>query len=317
VNKVGGPSVKPYQPDGLWNEIGGGGAYVQDHGDNLYRRSLYTFWRRTIPPPSMANFDASARESHMVRPVLTNTPLQALDLMNDVAYVEAARALAQRVMKEGGTTPSERIAYAFRLATARVPTAGEAAILSNAFKQNLDQYKAKPDASVEICELWGISARHKIRRQRAGRVYQCDEPDPQPERNGGEGVVMEINRRHFLRQTGISIGAAALAELLHMDLLAQSPEASVNAGTLGGLAGLPHFAPKAKRVIYLFQVGAPSQLDLFDYKPELAKRHGTDLPDSIRNGQRLTAMTAGADELSHRRVDFQICAARAIGCMAQ
>jgi hypothetical protein len=75
--------------------------------------------------------------------------LQALDLMNDVAYVEAARALAQRVMKEGGTTPSERIAYAFRLATARVPTAGEAAILSNAFKQNLDQYKAKPDAALK------------------------------------------------------------------------------------------------------------------------------------------------------------------------
>jgi len=149
VNKVGGPSVKPYQPEGLWNEIGGGGAYVQDHGANLYRRSLYTFWRRTIPPPSMANFDASARESHMVRPVLTNTPLQALDLMNDVAYVEAARVFAQRVMKEGGTTLAERIAFAFRVATARAPTAAEAAILLNAFKRNLDQFKTKPDAALK------------------------------------------------------------------------------------------------------------------------------------------------------------------------
>src|SRR5262249_22567248 len=93
MERVGGPSVKPYQPDGLWSEVGtGGNVYVQDHGENLYRRSLYTFWKRTIPPPSMANFDASTRESHVVRVNATNTPLQALDLMNDVTYLEAARA---------------------------------------------------------------------------------------------------------------------------------------------------------------------------------------------------------------------------------
>ena len=149
VNKIGGPSVKPYQPEGLWNEIGGGGAYVQDHGDKLYRRSLYTFWRRTIPPPSMANFDASAREYHIVRPVITNTPLQALDLMNDVAYVEAARVFAQRIMKEGGNTPSDRIAYAFRVATARFPKPAESAILLDAFRQNLGQFKSKPDAALK------------------------------------------------------------------------------------------------------------------------------------------------------------------------
>ena len=83
----------------------------------------------------MANFDASARESHMVKPVVTNTPLQALDLMNDVAYLEAARVFAQRVMKEGGATPPERIAYAFRMATARQPKAAERAILLDAFGQ--------------------------------------------------------------------------------------------------------------------------------------------------------------------------------------
>jgi hypothetical protein len=149
VNKIGGRSVKPYQPEGLWNEIGGGGAYVQDHGDDLYRRSLYTFWRRTIPPPSMANFDASARESHMVRPVLTNTPLQALDLMNDVTFVEAARVFAQRVMKEGGTSPSDRIAYAFRAATMRRPKAAEAAVLEDAFVRNLELFKANAEAAVK------------------------------------------------------------------------------------------------------------------------------------------------------------------------
>jgi hypothetical protein len=146
VERTGGPSVKPYQPEGLWNEIGG---YVQDHGDSLYRRSLYTFWRRTIPPPSMANFDASARESHMVRPVLTNTPLQALDLMNDVTFVEAARVFAQRVMKEGGASPTERIAYAFRAATARLPKAAESAVLEDAFLENLELFKSKPDAALK------------------------------------------------------------------------------------------------------------------------------------------------------------------------
>jgi hypothetical protein len=110
---------------------------------------LYTFWRREIPPPSMANFDASARENHMVRPVVTNTPLQALDLMNDVAYVEAARVFAQRVIKEGGKTPSERLAYAFRVATARHPKPAEAAILLNAFRQNEDRFTSKPDAALK------------------------------------------------------------------------------------------------------------------------------------------------------------------------
>jgi hypothetical protein len=149
VNKIGGPSVKPYQPDGLWSEIGNGGAYLQDHGDNLYRRSLYTFWRRSVPPPSMANFDASARESHMVRPVVTNTPLQALDLMNDVAYVEAARVFAERVMKEGGATPRERIAYAFRAATARRPKETEIEILLDGFAQNLESFKSRTDAALK------------------------------------------------------------------------------------------------------------------------------------------------------------------------
>jgi Protein of unknown function (DUF1553)/Protein of unknown function (DUF1549)/Concanavalin A-like lectin/glucanases superfamily/Planctomycete cytochrome C len=149
-NKVGGPSVKPYQPEGLWQETSQERAtYVQDHGENLYRRSLYTFWRRTIPPPTMANFDASARESHVVKPVVTNTPLQALDLMNDVVYIEAARMFAQRVMKEGGRTPPERIAYAFRLATARLPKPAESTVLLDAFSQDFESFKAKPDSALK------------------------------------------------------------------------------------------------------------------------------------------------------------------------
>jgi hypothetical protein len=90
AEKLGGPSVKPYQPKGLWRELTEM-DYVQDHGKDLYRRSLYTFWKRTIAPPSMITFDAAGREACIVRKVRTNTPLQALTLLNDVTYVEAAR----------------------------------------------------------------------------------------------------------------------------------------------------------------------------------------------------------------------------------
>ncbi len=125
VEQLGGPSVKPYQPAGLWKELSGQ-DYVQDKGDKLYRRSLYTFWKRSSPPPSLMNFDAAGREACVVRETRTNTPLQALDLMNDVTYLEASRKLAERVMKERRTSAEERIALAFRLATARPPTPREA-----------------------------------------------------------------------------------------------------------------------------------------------------------------------------------------------
>ena len=97
VERIGGPSVKPYQPPGLWNELADT-EYVQDHGSNLYRRSIYTFWKRTVPPPAMVAFDAPGRETCVVRESRTNTPLQALDVLNDVTYVEAARAFAERTM---------------------------------------------------------------------------------------------------------------------------------------------------------------------------------------------------------------------------
>ena len=155
VNKIGGPSVKPYQPPGLWAEVGEGDAddrsnrYIQDHGDNLYRRSMYTFWKRSVPPPGMANFDAAIREAHEVRIVSTNTPLQALDLMNDVTYVDAARVFAERVMREGGKTPRDRVTWAFRAATARQPDLLERGVLLDAFENALTNFTKKPEDAVK------------------------------------------------------------------------------------------------------------------------------------------------------------------------
>ncbi len=146
VEQIGGPSVKPYQPAGLWKELSGQ-DYVQDKGDKLYRRSLYTYWKRSSPPPSQMNFDAAGREACVVRETRTNTPLQALDLMNDVTYLEASRKLAERVMKERRGSPEERIDLAFRIATARQPTSREAGLLQEALSSYLDDYKRDPEAA--------------------------------------------------------------------------------------------------------------------------------------------------------------------------
>jgi hypothetical protein len=148
VENTGGPSVKPYQPPGLWEELSGGEGYHQDHGAALYRRSLYTFWKRASPPPMMASFDSAGREACSVRANRTNTPLQALDLMNDITFVEASRMLAQRMMKQGDS--SSAIDLGFRLATARFPTEHERSILLQSFRYNLDRYQTHPQAALDL-----------------------------------------------------------------------------------------------------------------------------------------------------------------------
>jgi hypothetical protein len=149
VERLGGPSVKPYQPGDLWRELASV-EYVQDHGEKLYRRSLYTFWKRTVAPPTMIAFDAAGRETCTVRETRTNTPLQALALLNEVTFVEAARMLAQRAMHEGGETPESRITLAFRLALARPPRPAELEILLKGLETHLARYRAEPQAATEL-----------------------------------------------------------------------------------------------------------------------------------------------------------------------
>ena len=147
-SKMGGPSVKPYQPEGIWDVVGlpGGDTrnYVQDKGESLYRRTLYTFWKRMAPPPNMETFNAPARELTCVRRERTNTPLQALVTMNDVQFVEAARVLAQRVLGVGGDLPKMSDAIA-RAILCRPLTAEEGAIVQASFNDLLTYYKNHPD----------------------------------------------------------------------------------------------------------------------------------------------------------------------------
>ena len=160
VEKIGGPSVKPYQPEGLWADMveGGYGDYVESDGDDLYRRSLYTFWKRTLGPPTMMTFDASTRETCIVRTDRTNTPLQALNLMNDTTYIEAARRLAEHMMSNGGTTPEERLVFGYQTSTARRPRPEARTVLVAGFERHMEHYRANRSAALELVSV-GQSSR--------------------------------------------------------------------------------------------------------------------------------------------------------------
>ena len=147
AEKLGGPSVKPYQPAGLWQELGGGSGYKQDQGEGLYRRSLYTYWKRTVAPPYMTNFDSPNREQCTVFENRTNSPLQALDLMNDVTFLEAARKLAERMMTEGGSSPAERVGYGYRLVLARAVEPKQRQVLLNALDSFAISFRANAGAA--------------------------------------------------------------------------------------------------------------------------------------------------------------------------
>ncbi len=150
---IGGPSVRPYMPKGVWDETSVYGDlrnYQADTNGGLYRRSLYTIWKRTAAPPTMLIFDSAAREICTVKRSSTNTPLQALALLNEVTFVEAARVLAQRMMMEGGSDPAQRIAWAFRQATQRDASDEEKSLLQKSFQQSLATYRAAPAEATKL-----------------------------------------------------------------------------------------------------------------------------------------------------------------------
>ena len=149
VRKIGGPSVKPYQPPGLWIEMQNR-PYEQDKGDKLYRRSLYTYIKRSVPPPNMVALDAPNREICMLRRQRTSTPLMALVMLNDPTFVEASRVLAQRILLEAGPQPEDCIRLGFELALSRPPNAGELAELRSLYERQLAVYQADGEAAEKL-----------------------------------------------------------------------------------------------------------------------------------------------------------------------
>jgi hypothetical protein len=160
VNRIGGPSVKPPQPADLWYAVGYSGSntvkFVADEGaDKIYRRSLYTFWKRTAPPPQMSILDAPSREACIARRERTNTPTQALLLMNEPQYVEAARHFAERILREGPAAPRARAAWAFEQATMRPPAANELDEIIAALYDFTAAYRADTDAAGKLLAVTG------------------------------------------------------------------------------------------------------------------------------------------------------------------
>jgi hypothetical protein len=163
--EIGGKSVSPYQPPGLWEEVAYGAQfsaqrYVQSKGKDLYRRGMYSFWKRTLPPAGLAIFDAPDREKCVARRAVTNTPLQALALMNDVTYLEAARKLAERTLKEGGAEEQKRLRYLFRVATSRYPDANELKLLAGSVKEMKARYEANPNAAAKLVQVGESKVEH-------------------------------------------------------------------------------------------------------------------------------------------------------------
>jgi len=155
VEDLGGPSVKPYQPAGLWEEIssdltGSFTNYVQDEGAGLYRRGLYTYWKRTVSPPMMTVLDSPTRDICRVATTRTNTPLQALNMMNDVTYLEAARVLAERMIAEGGSQPESRIAFGFQATLAREPSAEELSVLVHGYQQRREFFATHAEEAAQL-----------------------------------------------------------------------------------------------------------------------------------------------------------------------
>jgi len=161
--KIGGPSVKPYQPPGLWEETSAGGSrgiltkYIQDEGDDLYRRSMYTFWKRTLPPPSMAIFDAPNRDLSEVERQKTNTPLQALALQNDVQVLEAARVLAQKTLHEN-PDGQHLVADVFQRILVRKPMDEELKVLDSYYHEMIETYTNDLENAEKLLALGAFEA---------------------------------------------------------------------------------------------------------------------------------------------------------------
>jgi len=161
-DKVGGPSVFPPQPDGIWQNPYSNDKWIPSTGEDRYRRGLYTFIRRTAPYPAFTTFDATSREACTVRRVRTNTPLQALTTLNDAAFFEAARALARRMIAEPSVTPGAdavrvRATYGFRIVTSRLPKPQELERIVTAFRQQLEQFRAHSERAAQAIQGYAVT----------------------------------------------------------------------------------------------------------------------------------------------------------------
>jgi hypothetical protein len=174
--QIGGKSVYPYQPAGLWLELnnrpGLSKTYPQGTGNDLVRRSIYTFWKRTVPSPMLKTFDAPEREFCTTRRSKTNTPLQALLLLNGKQFVEAARYLGERMIQRGGVKLENQIRFGFRLTTSRMPSSSELALLLDTYRSELQRYSENPEAANKLLTVGDLPANLKISRAKMAAMTE-------------------------------------------------------------------------------------------------------------------------------------------------
>ena len=293
--KIGGPSVFPYQPDGIMKGRADRGVWVESPGADRYRRGMYThFWRLT-PHPFLRLFDAPDATAACTRRIRSNTPLQALTLLNDPTFTECARALADRLRNDVPEGDRERVRHGFRLCLGREPTADE---IRKVERYLDDQRRHAPESNIPRARCGDAQLGERTRQAvaHALRVGGLCAGAAQPRRIHYQGVTrwrchpnLLRSRRDFLGQSGLSLGSIALQALLG----SRPATAAAPAGRpVGSMTPRPaHFPAQAKNVIYLFMAGGPSQLDMFDYKPVLQKLDGQPIPESFIKGKQFAQIT--------------------------
>ena len=294
------PSVKPYQPDLYWSALNFPKRdYSPSQGEELYRRGVYIYWQRTFLHPSLAAFDASTREECTVNRVNSNTPLQALVLLNDPIFVEAERVFAQNALKKGGPTLNARISWAFLQAVGRTPQPKEEQILADLYQKSYADFRANPQRATSLLQVGRVAGGEGPAPRRSGRHDHGDarhrELHETIRRDGIEeskmdpkqAIARDINRRTFLGYGVSGLGMFALNGLMNPLLFgAETPKVYTSKGVVNPL----HFPPRAKRVIFLYQAGGPSHLETFDPKPKLAELDGKPMPESFTKGQQIAQL---------------------------
>jgi hypothetical protein len=277
--------VYPPQPPGVTTEgTYGPLSWTASTGEDRYRRGLYTFSKRTAPFAMYTTFDAPTGESCVARRDVSNTPLQALTLLNDVVFMEAAQALGAEFAGRDGSL-EDRLALLFRRVVVRSAEPDEVETLAAFFRNQQRRFAA---GELDAKAVAGDGRRGQA--DRTGRLDRGGSGTSQPGRNDHQdmnapsSICRDVTRRHFFRDCGVGLGKLALAGLLTDAFRTGATAAPASDHPLAPKQ--PHFAGRAKRVIHLFMAGAPSQLEMFDHKPELKRLEGKPLPPSVIGGQR-------------------------------
>ena len=288
--KIGGPSVKPYQPDGYWENLNfPPRTYPADTGAAQYRRGLYTWWQRSFVHPSLLAFDAPSREECTAERNRSNIPQQALVLLNDPTYVEAARVFAARILGEAKGSAEQRITWAWQQALQRDPSARKRETLTALFNERLASYRADARAAAELLKVGFAPVPAGLDKTEVAAWTHVARVLAEPARNHHPRLNHESARPQPTSRAAPFSDGPRWAWAPWPWPRCCGPIVATGRGSAGVL-GAPPLPQKAKRVIWLTMAGGPSHLETFDPKPKLAEMDGKPMPESMTKGQQLAQL---------------------------